>query len=109
MRPMNSLIILRWNQGGRNVSSPTSQRGGKMTKSQFAIPGIALGLVRTVKILGSGWSKLIVPMVLNRLRSYLYGTRLPCKATTDNGERSEKRRVGKECVRACRSRGSTYN
>src|SRR3546814_3101084 len=75
MRPMNSLIILRWNQGGRNVSSPTSQRGGKMTKSQFAIPGIALGLVRTVKILGSGWSKLIVPMVLNRLRSYLYGTR----------------------------------
>ena len=36
---MNSVITLRWNQGGRNVSSPTSQRGGKITKSTLAVPG----------------------------------------------------------------------
>ena len=63
-RPMNSLITLRWNQGGRKVSSATIQRGGKMTKSQFATPGVSDGLVSTVKMLGSGWSKLIEPMVL---------------------------------------------
>ena len=61
---MNSLIRLRWNQGGRKVSSATSQRGGKMTKSQLAVPGVSLGEVSTVKMLGSGWSKLIEPMVL---------------------------------------------
>ena len=66
---MNSLIVLRWNHGGRKVSSATIQRGGKITKSQFAVPGISLGEVRTVKIDGSGWSKLTVPMVLNRARS----------------------------------------
>ncbi|MNY38504.1 hypothetical protein D3C86_1731370 [compost metagenome] len=64
--PMNSLMTLRWNQGGRKVSSATIQRGGKMTKSQLAVPGVSLGEVRTVKIDGSGWSKLTVPMVLNR-------------------------------------------
>jgi len=48
------------------VSSATIQRGGKMTKSQLAVPGVSLGEVRTVKIDGSGWSKLTVPMVLNR-------------------------------------------
>ncbi|MNT82949.1 hypothetical protein D3C72_2227510 [compost metagenome] len=54
--PMNSLMTLRWNQGGRKVSSATIQRGGKMTKSQLAVPGVSLGEVRTVKIDGSGWS-----------------------------------------------------
>src|SRR6184192_2827218 len=53
-RPMNSLIMLRWYQGGRNVSSATSQRGGKITKSQFAVPGVSEGEVSTVKIDGSG-------------------------------------------------------
>src|SRR5512145_3570238 len=53
-RPMNSLITLRWYQGGRKVSSATSQRGGKITKSQFAVPGVSLGEVSTVKIDGSG-------------------------------------------------------
>ena len=66
---MNSLITFRWNQGGRKVSSATIQRGGKMTKSQFAVPGVSDGEVRTVKIDGSGWSKLTVPMALNRRRS----------------------------------------
>ena len=70
---MNSLITLRWNQGGRNVSSATIQRGGKITKSQFAVPGVSEGEVSTVKIDGSGWSKLTVPIVLKRARSYLYG------------------------------------
>lgn len=63
---MNSLMTLRWNHGGRKVFSATIQRGGKMTKSQLAVPGVSDGLVRTVKIDGSGWSKLTVPMVLNR-------------------------------------------
>src|SRR3546814_13888410 len=30
-------------------------------------------------------------------------------AGADLGERSEERRVGKECVRTCRSRGSPYH
>ena len=51
---MNSLITLRWNHGGRNVSSATIQRGGKITKSQLAVPAISLGRVSTVKIDGSG-------------------------------------------------------
>jgi hypothetical protein len=51
---MNSHITLRWNQGGRNVSSPTSQRGGKITKSTLAIPWVSVGAVSTVKIDGSG-------------------------------------------------------
>ncbi len=53
-RPMNSLAMLRWNHGGRNVCSATSQRGGKITKSMFATPGVSLGEVSTVKIDGSG-------------------------------------------------------
>ena len=83
---MHSLITLRWNQGGRNVSSATIQRGGKMTKSALARPGTSLGLVSTVKIDGSGWSKLTVPIVLKRARSYFHGARLPCQATTSSGE-----------------------
>src|SRR5215467_12891260 len=83
---MNSHITLRWYHGGRKVSSPTSQRGGKMTKSTLAVPGISDGAVSTVKIEGSGWSKLMVPIVMKRARSYLYGTKLPCQATTLSGE-----------------------
>ena len=51
---MNSLAMLRWNHGGRNVSSATSQRGGKIAKSRLAVPGVSLGEVSTVKIDGSG-------------------------------------------------------
>src|SRR6195952_1758037 len=83
---MNSLITLRWNQGGRNVCSATIQRGGKITKSQLAVPGVSLADVSTVKIDGSGWSKLTDPRAMKRAVSYLYGTRLPCQATTSNGE-----------------------
>src|SRR5690606_2301642 len=83
---MHSLITLRWNHGGRNVSSATIQRGGKMTKSAFARPGTSLGDVSTVKIDGSGWSKLTVPITLKRERSYFHGARLPCQATTSSGE-----------------------
>ena len=84
---MNSLIRLRWYQGGRKVSSITSQRGGKITKSQLAVPGrVADGEVSTVKIDGSGWSKLIEPMVMKLAVSYLTGARLPCQATTLKGE-----------------------
>ena len=72
--PMNSDMTLRWNHGGRKVSSPTSQRGAKITKSQLAGPGVSLGVVSTVKIDGSGWSKLIVPMAMKFAVSYLYGT-----------------------------------
>ena len=68
-----------------------------MTKSASAVPGPAAGEghVSTVKMLGSGWSKLTVLMTLKRARSYLYGERLPCQATTLKGEwrmRAEKRR-----------------
>src|SRR3990167_3018893 len=87
-RPMNSLIRLRWYQGGRKVSSATIQRGGKMTKSQLAVPAVSDGEVSTVKIDGSGWSKLIEPMVMKFAVSYLNGTRLPCHATTLKGEAS---------------------
>src|SRR5689334_18775404 len=52
-RPISSLIVLRWNQGGRKVSSATCQRGGKMTKSQLAVPAFSEGDVSTVKIDGS--------------------------------------------------------
>ena len=40
------------------MSSATIQRGGKITKSMLAVPGTSLGDVSTVKIDGSGWSKL---------------------------------------------------
>src|SRR5438105_7011518 len=83
--PMNSLIRLRWYQGGRKVSSATSQRGGKMTKSQLAVPGVSLGEVSTVKMEGSGWSKLMEPIAMKVAVSYLQGARLPCQATTLNG------------------------
>ena len=66
--PIASLITLRWNHGGRKVSSATIQRGGKMTKSALARPGTSLGLVRTVKIDGSGWSKLIEPIDVEPLQ-----------------------------------------
>ena len=56
IRPMYSFMTLRWKYGGRNVCSATIQRGGKITKSQFAVPGVSLGDVSTVKIDGSGWS-----------------------------------------------------
>ena len=64
----------------------TSQRGGKMTKSQLAVPGVSLGDVSTVKMDGSGWSKLIEPMVMKFAVSYFTGVRLPCQATTLKGE-----------------------
>ncbi|MCY1421374.1 hypothetical protein D9M71_370260 [compost metagenome] len=83
---MNSFIRLRWNHGGRKVFSATIQRGGKITKSMLARPCTLVGEVNTVKIDGSGWSKLTVPMVLKRRRSYLYGTLFPCQATTSRGE-----------------------
>ena len=77
---MNSDMMLRWYQGGRKVSSPTSQRGGKITKSTLARPGDSLGEVSTVKMDGSGWSKLIVPIVMNLAVSYLYGRVVPVPA-----------------------------
>src|SRR5687767_8524765 len=72
-RPMNSLIALRWKYGGRKVRSATIQRGGKITKSTLAVPGVSEGDVSTVKIDGSGWSKVTEFMALKRARSYLYG------------------------------------
>src|SRR5258707_361883 len=51
--PMNSLITLRWKYGGRKVCSATDQRGGKITKSTLAVPGVSEGDVSTVKIDGS--------------------------------------------------------
>ena len=54
--PMNSLATLRWNHGGRNVSSAASQRGGKITKSIVSTPGVSLCDCSTRKIDGSGWS-----------------------------------------------------
>src|SRR5689334_20206822 len=72
-RPISSLITLRWNHGGRKVCSATSQRGGKMTKSQLATPGAPDGEVSTVKIDGSAWSWLTVLITMKRERSYLYG------------------------------------
>ncbi len=68
---MNSLIRLRWYQGGRKVFSATSQRSGKITKSMFAEPGVSVGAVSTVKIDGSGWSNSNAPTGENRRRSYL--------------------------------------
>jgi len=70
---MYSLMTLRWKYGGRKVCSATIQRGGKMTKSAFAVPAISDGDVSTVKIDGSGWSNETVLTALKRRRSYLYG------------------------------------
>ncbi len=69
--PMNSLMTFMWNQGGRNVSSATSQRSGKITKSMLAVPGVSEGEVSTVKMLGSAWSNRSGPTGENRRRSYL--------------------------------------
>src|SRR5688572_3776412 len=69
--PISSLITLRWNHGGRKVFSATCQRGGKMTKSQLAVPACAEGEVSTVKIDGSAWSKLTVLITMKRASSYL--------------------------------------
>src|SRR2546423_1396291 len=71
IRPINSLITLRWNQGGRKVSSATAQRVGNTTKSQLATPDCPDGDVSTVKIDGSGWSKLTVLIAMKRASSYL--------------------------------------
>lgn len=60
-RPINSDIQFRWNQGGRNVSSATSHRGGKITKSAMGpvvehvdVADEGDEEVRTVNMLGSG-------------------------------------------------------
>src|ERR1700682_3207057 len=53
-RPMNSLATFRVNQGGRNVSSFTSQRDGKITKSMASTPGVSVCDCSTRKIDGSG-------------------------------------------------------
>ena len=45
----------------------------KITKSKAATPGSSVGAVKTVKILGSGWSNDTELMVMNRFKSYLYG------------------------------------
>ena len=68
---MNSLMTFMWYQGGRNVFSATSQRSLKMTKSMLAVPGVSLGEVSTVKMLGSAWSKSSGPTGENFRRSYL--------------------------------------
>src|ERR1700712_766534 len=83
---MNSLITLRWYQGGRKVYSGTRQRGGKIPKAQWAVPGVSEGEVSTVKIDGSGWSKLIEPITMKLAVSYFRGARLPCHATTSKGD-----------------------
>ena len=70
---MNSLMTFMWYQGGRNVFSATSQRSGKHTKSTFAVPGVSLGAVNTVKMLGSAWSNNSGPTGEKRRMSYLYG------------------------------------
>ena len=66
---MNSLATFRWNQGGRKVSCAARMRGGKITKSIASTPGVSETDCSTRKIDGSGWSKLIEPMVLKRRRS----------------------------------------
>src|SRR4051812_6273128 len=53
---MNSLITLRWKYGGRNVSSATIHRGGKITKS-------TLGHARRIRRRGEhgedGWIRMV--------------------------------------------------
>ncbi len=44
-----------------------------MTKSMFAVPAVSDGDVSTVKIDGSGRSKLIAPTGEKVRKSYLYG------------------------------------
>ena len=46
--PMNSVIVLRWNHGGRNVCSITIHLGGNTTKSAMDTPGVSLTHWRTV-------------------------------------------------------------
>jgi len=52
------------------VSSATIHLGAKIAKSHMAIPFLADWLVSTVKIEGSGWSKLIDPTTQNLSKSY---------------------------------------
>lgn len=52
----------------------TSQRGLKTAKSARATPGVFDLAVRTVKIDGSTWSLLTLPMAMKASVSYLYGT-----------------------------------
>ena len=60
-------------------------RAGYKVWGMEARPGVSEGLVSTVKMLGSGWSKLIEPITMKFLVSYFSGTRLPCQATTLKG------------------------
>ncbi len=66
-------MTFMWYQGGRNVFSATSQRSGNMTKSTFAVPGVADCEDSTVKIDGSAWSNRTGPTGEKRRRSYLQG------------------------------------
>ena len=54
--------------GRRKVCSATSQRGGRSRNRNWRSWEVA-GEVSTVKIDGSGWSKLTVPIALKRARS----------------------------------------
>ena len=56
---------------GSGIITDTPQRGGKMTKSQRAVPSSVVGAVSTVKIEGSAWSKATVLITMNLARSYL--------------------------------------
>lgn len=69
--PKNSDIQFLWKYGGLKVLSATSHLVGKTTRSKAAIPSKDDLLDRTVKILGSGWSKEIEPIVLYKSRLYL--------------------------------------
>ena len=64
------------------MCSIDSMRGGKIAKSSVSTPGVVDWDCNTRKIERSGWSELTEPIALNRRRSYLYGTLLPCQATT---------------------------
>src|SRR3546814_16787266 len=65
----------------------------------------------TLEVLGDRWSLII-------LRDMMFGNRRHFREMLNRSEegiasnilaRSEERRVGKECVRTCRSRGSPYH
>src|SRR5262245_20216829 len=48
--PFTSVVALRWKNGGRNVPSVASQRGGNTMRSSVLVPGSSSGALSTVKI-----------------------------------------------------------
>src|SRR3546814_14278653 len=87
---LTAWVLVRYDFPGRRIV-------GALVDLPFALPTAVAGIALTAIYAGNGW----VGQYLEPL-----GFKV---AYTPVGIRSEERRVGKECVRTCRSRWSPYH